>query len=103
MANELKKRLLLARWQGAMGIARLMQERVDELKAEHAEAIDSLKDDHEHEIEERDEQIAELTNGNRQHIEALQDVKYWLHDGLVLHKLVSNPRDILRKVEEALQ
>lgn len=32
----------------------------------------------------------------------LTDVKYWLHDGLVMHRLVSDPRQLLRKVEEVL-
>jgi hypothetical protein len=33
----------------------------------------------------------------------LTDVRYWLHDGLVHHKLVSDPRVILRKIEDVLQ
>jgi hypothetical protein len=33
----------------------------------------------------------------------LEDVRYWLHDGLVLHKLVSDPRRLLRKVEDVLR
>lgn len=32
----------------------------------------------------------------------LIDVKYWLHDGLVLHRLVSDPRQMLRKIEDVL-
>lgn len=32
----------------------------------------------------------------------LEDVKYWLHDGLVHHRLVSDPRRLLRKVEDVL-
>jgi hypothetical protein len=33
---------------------------------------------------------------------ALVDVKYWLHDGLVMHRLVSDPRQLLRKIEDVL-
>lgn len=32
----------------------------------------------------------------------LEDVRYWLHDGLVLHKLVSDPRRLLRRIEDVL-
>jgi hypothetical protein len=32
----------------------------------------------------------------------LTDVKYWLHDGLVMHRLVSDPRQLLRKIEDVL-
>lgn len=32
----------------------------------------------------------------------LVDVKYWLHRGLVMHELVSDPRVILKKVERVL-
>lgn len=33
---------------------------------------------------------------------ALTDVRYWLLSGLVHHQLVSDPRQLLRKVEDAL-
>lgn len=32
----------------------------------------------------------------------LTDVKYWLLSGLVHHRLVSDPRAILRKIEDVL-
>lgn len=32
----------------------------------------------------------------------LTDVKYWLLSGLVHHRLVSDPRALLRKVEDVL-
>lgn len=77
MSKETKKRLLLSKWRG-QSLALL--EKIDK---------------HEEEIADRDWQI--------EHMEAaLEQVKYWLHDGLVHHRLVSNPREILRKVEDAL-
>lgn len=32
----------------------------------------------------------------------LEDVKYWLHDGLIHKRLVSDPRQLLRKIEDVL-
>lgn len=74
---EVKKRLLLSKWRGLQMDA---QDKIDELQ----EQIDA------HESETSDL------------VDALVAVKYWLHDGLVMHRLVSNPRDILRKVEDAI-
>lgn len=73
MAHETKKRLLLAKWE-------IHRER---------------ERDHDAEIETRDQEIEQLEA-------ALTDVKYWLHDGLVMHRIVLNPRQLLRKVEDAL-
>lgn len=33
---------------------------------------------------------------------ALTDVRYWLLSGLVHHQLVSDPRQLLRKIEDVL-
>ena len=35
--------------------------------------------------------------------ETLEAVKYWMHDVLVLHKPIADPRKILRMVEDALR
>lgn len=32
----------------------------------------------------------------------LEDVRYWLHDGLVHKRIVSDPRRLLRKIEDVL-
>lgn len=76
-ASETKKRLLLSKWR------------------DEQEAGREQQDEHEEALTERDWQIFELES-------ALLDVRYWLHDGLVHHRLVSDPRRLLRKVEDAL-
>lgn len=78
---ETKKRLLLSKW----------RTQIETLTAELEEAkeqIQSLEDD-------RDEYAEQME-------QTLSDVRYWLHDGLVHHKLVSDPRALLRKVEDAI-
>lgn len=78
VTSETKKRLLLSKWR-ISNIADL-REQIDE----HKEALAA-----------QDDQILALTA-------TLEDVKYWLHDGLVHHRLVSDPRQLLRKVEDVL-
>jgi hypothetical protein len=75
--SETKKRLLLSKWRGE----------VEELREKQA--------DHEDELAGRDWQIEVLEA-------TLESVKYWLHDGLVMHRLVSDPRQLLRKIEDTL-
>lgn len=77
MPNETKKRLLLSKWRA--GLLSLREE---------VEGLQEKIDAYEWEASEQ--------------VETLELVKYWLHDGLVHHKLISNPREILRKVEDAL-
>jgi hypothetical protein len=75
MANETKRRLLLSKWRD--------QDVRDELdKAEET-------------ISNQAWQIEDMES-------TLLDVRYWLHDGLVFHRLVSDPRALLRKVEDAI-
>ncbi len=74
---ETKKRLLLSKWRGELDDAR---DKIEELQ----EQIDA-----------HGSEVVDL-------IETLEQVKYWLHDGLVLHKIVSDPRALLRKVEGVL-
>lgn len=66
-------------------------EKIEGLEADLKEAreqIGSLED----ELEARDNDV----------LSVLEEVKYWLHDGLVHHRLVSDPRAMLRKVEDVL-
>jgi uncharacterized coiled-coil DUF342 family protein len=114
MASETKKRLLLSKWRevadrgeverrmerlladvdtlnNAVGKLNAQDEEIEKLKADLDEAreeIKSLQDD-------RDEYAEQLAR-------TLTDVRYWLHDGLVFNRLVSNPRALLRKVEDVL-
>jgi hypothetical protein len=74
---ETKKRLLLSKWRCDLDDAR---DKIDELQ----EQIDA-----------HDDEVVDL-------IEALEQVRYWLLDGLAHHKLVSDPRALLRKVEDVL-
>jgi seryl-tRNA synthetase len=115
MANETKKRLLLSKWRGVADraeierrVERLLRD-VDQLNdnvgklATQDEEIERLKAD----LEEAREEIKSLQDDRDEYAEQLErvlyDVRYWLHDGLVHCRLVSNPRAILRKVEEVLQ
>lgn len=84
MSGETKKRLLLSKWRG-------LAARIETLEAELDDSREELK-------EAEDERDAYADSLERE----LLRVKYWLHDGLVLGKLVSNPRDLLRSVEEVL-
>lgn len=77
MSGETKKRLLLSKWRGDQGLG--CQDR-----AGSPPWIYELHD-----------RTADLET-------ALLDVRYWLHDGIVLHKLVSDPRALLRKIEDVL-
>lgn len=85
MKIETKKRLLLSKW-------RAQRAQIDNLKADLDEAREKI------------ESLEEDANGRHDDIIAvLETVKYWLHDGIVHGKLVSDPRRLLRKVEEVLQ
>lgn len=65
--------------------------KIEALKAELKEA----KDNWQAESEAHDED-------NAYHEEVLTVVKYWMQDALVLHKPITDPRKILRMVEDAL-
>lgn len=94
--SETKRRLLISRWRAREGVAAELEERIKELRASHMnleadleEANDSLEEAE----AERDAYAADLEA-------ALVDVKYWLHEGLVHGKLVSKPREMLRRIED---
>lgn len=112
--GETKKRLLLSKWRGGADradIERRMNRLLEDIERlnnavgklnDQDEEIDRLKAD----LKERDEQIETLEAENETRdddmVRTLEDVKYWLHDDLVMHRLVSDPRQLLRKVEDAL-
>jgi hypothetical protein len=98
--SETKKRLLLSKW-------RTSQDEGVRLRAE-IEELESARDEAWHDVEvlqdERNSLQSELDDlqGTPAMCDVLTDVKYWLHDGLVMHRLVSDPRQLLRKVEDVL-
>jgi len=67
------------------------------------ETIAKLKADLEEAQDKNEELERELNDREDELTAALEQVKYWLHDGLVLGKLVSDPRRLLRTVEDVLQ
>lgn len=88
MANETKKRLLLSKWREEVGALRAeLDDREDE--------IQTLQSD----LEDANEQIAARDSLQDA---TLLDVKYWMLGVLVHHRPMSDPRVILRKVEEAI-
>lgn len=115
MANETKKRLLLSKWRGVADrgeVARRMErllsdvDRLNELLGklgDQDEKIETLQSD----LDEKREEVKSLQDEQDADAERLQsvlsDVRYWLLDGLVHHKLVSDPRALLRKVEGVLE
>jgi chromosome segregation ATPase len=95
--SELKKRMHLVKWRGEQIVCRAMQskydalgEQVEKLKEELADANDKVTT-----IEAEDEAYAADLES------ALVDVKYWLLDWLH-HRFNIGPRELLRKVEDAL-
>lgn len=102
MSSELKKRMILAKHMVSVDVIRRMEARLVEIKAAHAETIETLMERHSDTVDELKECIEALRANEDRRDNALLDVKYWLQDGLVHHKLVSDPRIILRKVEEAI-
>lgn len=73
MSSETKKRLLLSKW-----------------RTEQETSIE-----HDEKVTEKHWRIDDLET-------VLSDVKYWMHDALVLHLPMRDPRVILRKVEDVL-
>jgi septal ring factor EnvC (AmiA/AmiB activator) len=76
--------------------------RVEELKEvesdlEHAQTL--LKSAEE-DVASLEEQLAQRDSDQDT---ALEAVKYWMQDALVLHKPITDPRKILRMVEDAIQ
>lgn len=76
--------------------------RVEELKEvesdlEHAQTL--LKSAEE-DVASLEEQLAQRDSDQNA---ALDAVKYWMQDALVLHKPITDPRKILRMVEDALR
>ena len=53
-------------------------------------------------IDELQDELDELRGEESTRESALIAVKYWLHDALVLHRPISDPRRILRVIEAAL-
>ena len=78
------------------------ESRVEELKLEVDELtgkVDDLKDCE----EERDRLQEDLDDRDRDELRALETVKYWLHDVIVLGgPMRRRPREILRIVEETI-
>lgn len=86
------------------------------IRDKHQDAIDA----HDQEIAKRDERIEQLEAELKEATESLEAiggdhadeiralettlevVKYWMHDVLIHHRPVTNPRAILRIVEAAL-
>lgn len=64
-----------------------------------ADNVEAQRDEYE---TERDELQAELDEHASDMEAALLAVKYWMQDALVLHKPITDPRKILRMVEDAL-
>lgn len=115
MSNETKRRLFLSRWRGVATrseierrLERLLND-VDTLNNlvgklnEQDDKIETLEAD----LKAAREKIESLGSEQDEHAatmeSALVDVKYWMHDGLVLHKGVRDPRPLLRKIEDALR
>lgn len=75
--TETKKRLLLSKWRGAMTSAR---EKIEELQEQ---------------VEAHDSEVVDLIN-------TLESVRWWMHEPLVLHLPMRDPRKILRQIEDVL-
>ena len=64
-----------------------------------AEDIEAQRDEYE---EERDEALADLESRQASETQALEKVKYWFLDVMTHGKPMTDPRKILRIVEDAL-
>jgi hypothetical protein len=99
--TETKRRLLISKWHGrnACGIVASQIEKLQKALGDVNETIETDIGNAREEIksleEERDEYAAQLE-------QTLTDVKYWLHDGIVHCKIVSDPATMLRKIEWVL-
>lgn len=69
----------------------VLDELCEELESDFTEA----KDKH-------DEALSEANDYYEDQTRALEAVKYWMQDALVLHKPITDPRKILRMVEDAI-
>ena len=102
MANETKKRLLLSKWRCTAEVFRDVENSLQEKIADRDSDISRLKE----EIEETKEQLESLQSDRDEHSEQIEntllDVKYWMLGVLVHHQPMSDPRVILRKVEDVL-
>ncbi len=76
--------------------AEALQERVEQLEQNEADEIGKLQDERNALQSRLDDIEGDGMSG------ALETVMYWMQDALVLHKPISDPRKILRIVEEAL-
>lgn len=76
------------------------------LPAEFHDVLDELCDELESDFTDakanHDEAISDAEWLQEDMETALEAVKYWMHDALVLHKPITDPRKILRLVEDAL-
>lgn len=77
MANETKRRLLLSKW----------ETRVEDLREK---------------LEETEEAFANAEDERDAIAEVLEQVKYWMHEPLVLQMPMRDPRVILRRIEDVL-
>lgn len=68
--------------------------------------IKALQEEQSDELSKAEERIEELEGEIEDRVDpraALETVKYWMHDALILHKPMTDPRRILRLVEEACE
>lgn len=63
-----------------------------------AEDIEAQRDEYE---TERDEAIEEVNDHYESQFAVLEHVKYWMHNALVLHRPMTDPRVIMRMLEDA--
>ncbi|MGJ5032327.1 hypothetical protein ACQR1I_36200 [Bradyrhizobium sp. HKCCYLS2038] len=100
--SETKKRLLLAKWRAQVETLHEIEDRLQNSIADRDATIERAKE----ELAEANEKIESLEADQDWRLIELEtvltDVKYWLHDGLVHHKLVSDPRALLRKIENVI-
>ena len=75
--SETKRRLLLSKWQCLRADLAEAKEQIESLESERDDYADQLES-------------------------VLVEVKYWLHRGLFHHQLVSDPRKLLRQIEDVL-
>jgi chromosome segregation ATPase len=103
VANETKKRLLLSNWQTELGSLRENMKQHKSDIAERDEEVERLKSN----LEDAEDDLEAAREAHMDEIAsmeaALLDVKYWMHDALVLHLPMRDPRVILRKVEDVLR
>lgn len=87
---------LLSEFEKADARAADLQERVDSLEQNEADEIEKLQD----KLDVLQNRLDDIEGDGM--LDALETVKYWMHDVLVLGKPMTDPRKIMRIVDEAL-